>query len=101
MRARSINQIHHVTLEVGNVVIGCCCRAVVINQAVRHTDVIIGEVQRLGRRTVAKQLILIVSPFPGSTEISPSSRGREKKLLVGKKQCVQKLHVRIERKPIE
>ena len=66
-------------MEVGNVVIGCCCRAVVINQTIRHTDVIVGEVQRFGRRAVgdrfAKQLILIVSPFPGSTEISPSSRG--------------------------
>ena len=62
-------------MEVGNVVIGRCCRAVVVDQAVGHTDVIVGEIQRFGRRTVAKQLILIVSPFPGSTEISPSSRG--------------------------
>ena len=66
-------------MKVGNVVIRRCCRAVAVDQAVRHTDVIVGEVQRFGRRTVgdrfAKQLILIVSPFPGSTEISPSSRG--------------------------
>ena len=39
-------------MEVGNVVIGCCCRAVVVDQTVRHADVIISEIQRFGRRTV-------------------------------------------------
>ena len=66
-------------MEVGNVIIRCGCAAIVIGQIVWHPDVVVGEDQRFGRRAVgdrfAKQLILIVSPFPGSTEISPSSRG--------------------------
>lgn len=43
-------------MEVGNVVIGCCCRAIVIDQAVRHADVIISEIQRFGRCAVRDRL---------------------------------------------
>lgn len=39
-------------MEVSNVVIRRCCRAVVVDQTIWHTDVIVGEVQRFGRRTV-------------------------------------------------
>ena len=46
LSAIGINEIH---LKVGNIIICCRCRAVVIGQAVRHPDVVVGEVQRLGR----------------------------------------------------
>ena len=46
LSAIGINEIH---LKVGNIIVCCRCRPVVIGQAVRHPDVVVGEVQRLGR----------------------------------------------------
>ena len=39
-------------MKVGNVIIRCGCAAVVIGQTVWHPDVVVGEVQRLGRAAV-------------------------------------------------
>ena len=81
--AGGINQIHHVALEIGNVIIGRCCRTVAIDQAVRHTDVVVVEVQRFGDCAVrdcfpqqfAQSIdILVGSLILGSAEISPPSR---------------------------
>ena len=43
-------------MEVGNVIIGCGCAAVVIGQTVWHPDVVVGEVQRLGRAALGDHL---------------------------------------------
>ena len=43
-------------MEVGNVIIGCGCAAVVIGQTVWHPDVVVGEVQRLGRAALGDRL---------------------------------------------
>ena len=48
LSAIGINEIHYVALKVGNVIIGCRCRAIVIGQTVRHPDVVVVEVQRFG-----------------------------------------------------
>ena len=45
LNAICINQIHYVALEAGNVIIGCCHCTVVVDQAVRHTDVVVGKVE--------------------------------------------------------
>ena len=88
LNAICINQIHHVTLEIGNVITLRCCRAVVVDQAVRHPDVVISEIKRLGRRTVgdcfAKQLparvdVLVdfaVSRLDGDISVEPGGVGK-------------------------
>ena len=47
--AGSIDQIHYVALEIGNVIIGRCCRAVAIDQAIRISSVIVNKIQRSSR----------------------------------------------------
>ena len=62
LRARSINQIHHVTLKVGNVIICRCCRAVVVDQAVRISSVIVNKIKRSGRFALGDRLPQQLSP---------------------------------------
>lgn len=50
--AGGIDQIHYIALQICNVIIRFRCRAVVINQAVGHPGVVVGEVQRFGCRSV-------------------------------------------------